>query len=201
MSSISPPYVHTNEPIVNRLLRFAHLLKTVLLHEANVYKAWEEDRAALSYGFAQWMVVLWRTKWTSRPCCCGIRFQTIAESGKRIHTFSSDEHVCDRKTLEEQRLLLIGLGLAELAVAAPIRLRDCAASPNAEPLIEMMDVATGTWQSKSTTQIIKEVRNGVHRSESFVDAVRYCLRERTKASMKDVRPGHLSEFCEKILEP
>jgi hypothetical protein len=43
-----------------------------------VYKAWEEDRARLALGLANWTLLLWSTNWTGELCCCVIEFVKLS---------------------------------------------------------------------------------------------------------------------------
>jgi hypothetical protein len=202
-------------PALNRSVPFKTLLQQGHLQDDKIYKAWAEDRASLAFGFANWVILLWDARWTSPPCSCGIRFETLPGS-IRQHTFTTDDrHACDMKSDSQQRLLLLGLVLAEITLATPLRVNP-SGRLQARNLVDsirgrqiLFDYKLekweggqqgGQWKAISRSALLREVKAKSF-SESFTEAVQYCLDNRSVAFTEDFKPGHIVQLCDNVVEP
>ena len=88
-------------------------------------KAFEAERADLVYGLGHWMVLLWNTPWSTHLCTCRIHCICLADACMR-HSFRPRPPrlfhfgVCHHPTFAGDRLRLLGVALAEIALAFPI---------------------------------------------------------------------------------
>lgn len=205
-----PSYVEQLQPANGRSLSLKCLMKEGWLKDDMVYKSWAEDRLRLIYGFAHWMVLLWGVQWTLPPCSCGIRFETVATSLRR-HTYTTGEHYqCIAESLSQQRLLLIGLVLAELTLATPLRVishqdprNTCEDSEMYFPSYDYEEWESynggGRWKSLSRDSLLKMVQD--KSSYRFKEAVKFCLDNRTMAFQDGLKYNHVIRLHDHIVKP
>ncbi|KAL1616897.1 hypothetical protein SLS54_008101 [Diplodia seriata] len=97
------------DPAEKRSKPFNKVFQSGLLaHDKILYKAWTRERLDLMLGFANWMIMLWDTPWTSQPCTCGIRFEQLNHSIRRYTLSREQLHACQEQADAEYKLLKFG---------------------------------------------------------------------------------------------
>ncbi|MCJ1229997.1 hypothetical protein MMC12_006668 [Toensbergia leucococca] len=97
---------------------------------------------------------------------------------------------CHSTELEKEKLLLLGVTLAELTLASPIGVR--IEDHDAKFLVE------GNWIALRELLTILRRKAG---RDTIAKAVQYCLDPDSTSSKDQFRPEHMEEYCEKILLP
>ncbi|KAB8199099.1 hypothetical protein BDV34DRAFT_207444, partial [Aspergillus parasiticus] len=205
-----PNYLEQLQPANGRSFSLKCLMKEGWLKDDMVYKSWAEDRLRLIYGFAHWMILLWGVQWTLPPCSCGIRFETVATSLRR-YTYTTGEHYqCLAESLSQQRLLLIGLVLAELTLATPLRViprqnpsNTCQDSGMYFPSHDYEEWEScnggGRWKPLGRDSLLKNVQD--KSSYRFKEAVKFCLDNRTMAFQDGLKYNHVIRLHDRIVKP
>ncbi|KAL9064697.1 MAG: hypothetical protein Q9161_008705 [Pseudevernia consocians] len=122
-----------------RLSRPLRKMLTEGIFSGEQRKSFEMERADLVYGLGHWMVLLWNTPWSLGLCTCGIRCIDLTNSCTR-HSFlpfrrtSHFNPECHPSKLEENKSELLGIALAEIALALPISVK-----PQQEDTIYLVD--------------------------------------------------------------
>ena len=157
-------------------------------------KSFDVERANLAYGLGHWTTLLWNTPWLSKLCSCGIRCTRLPDSGVRYaYKWPNRDHwqpTCHSTELEKEKLLLLGVTLAELTLASPIGVR--IEDHDAKFLVE------GNWIALRELLTILRRKAG---RDTIAKAVQYCLDPDSTSSKDQFRPEHMEEYCEKILLP
>ncbi|KAJ9646654.1 hypothetical protein H2199_002703 [Coniosporium tulheliwenetii] len=216
---VLPPCQRRSRPI-------SSLLNESTFQNARAYKAWERDRASLLLSFANWMVLLWNTPWTSHACCCEIRFERLP-GGEREYTFSATKRSdCHNLLSSHPKLLLLGIVLAELILATPLRilLKDSVSAlhgranagslgyrnlelPRLGSCLEQwqpyddtqLGRSKGGWQPVAQEKILQDVQE--RSNFEVMKAVEYCLDHPSFAEGEQFRPDLLEHLIIKVLEP
>ena len=158
-------------------------------------KAFDMDRADLVYGLGHWMVLLWNTPWSFDLCTCGIRCVYLADARAR-HTFfpcpnrSHWSPECHPSTLAQNRFELLGVALAEIALALPISVM---VEPEKTSYIVGEEVA-------SRKELLGKLRKEFG-PNTITKAVGYCFDPYSVNSGDSLRPDHLEQYCQNIILP
>ena len=161
-------------------------------------KNFEADRADLIYGLGHWMILLWNTPWLSDLCSCGIRCIHLADATMR-HSFLSRPdagHIdrdldCHPPYLAGHRFELLGVTLAEIALALPISVQ--ATGENTR-----FYVIGGEGTSREG---LLEKLTGKCGLRTITMAVSYCLGLDSFRYGDSLPPDHLEQCCQKIILP
>ena len=157
-------------------------------------KAFEAERADLIYGLGHWMVLLCKTPWVRDLCTCRIRCICLADAGIRHAFFPLIEVIeafhtprCGHRDFMMERFRLLGVALAEIALAFPIEVLE-----QDEFLIDE-EIAS----RKRLTGMLREKfgRN------TITKAVSYCLDPDLADVRSSLRPDHFDQYCENIVLP
>ena len=161
-------------------------------------KTFEADRADLIYGLGHWMILLWNTPWISDLCTCGIRCIHLADATTR-HSFLSRPdagHIdrdldCHPPCLARHRFELLGVTLAEIALALPIRVQ--VKGENTRTY-----VIGGEWTSREG---LLEKLTGKYGLRTITTAVSYCIGPDSRKHGDTLPPDHLEQCCQNIILP
>ncbi len=161
-------------------------------------KSFEMERADLVYGLGHWMVLLWNTPWSCGLCTCGIRYIHLVDARTR-HSFlpcPSRSHwspTCHPPTLAEDRFKLLGVALAEIALALPISV-----------VVDQVDQEdTGYIVGEEIVgrkRLLGMLREKFGRN-TITKAVSYCFDPDSANLGRPLRPDHLEQYCQNIVLP
>jgi hypothetical protein len=223
------PYT-VQEPPQRRSTVFRPLLKSGTFDQPATFKAWEEDRARLILGLANWTILTWHSPWTAVPCCCGIRFLQMSSGAPRQYTFAAEEHKdCRNQSLGEHKTLLLGLAIAELLTGCPLRLphdhvpgKHGSANEHRVFMLESwqkgggdgdgrgwdgVDWPTWKWRTCSRDEILADVSEKSSKS-GLKDVVEYCLDHPSRSGLTSggggttrTMPDVLPMLVENVLIP
>ena len=159
-------------------------------------KSFDIERADLAYGMAHWCVLMWKTSWSSNMCTCGIRCIRLVNSGTR-HAFNHEtgkphwDPPCHPTRLASEKLLLLGVALAEVGLAKPISVK---VQVDGQPQFRLeSDVVT-------RKQLVDLLRKQFGR-DNICKAVRYCLDYEIHKPQGDFRPETFEAYRQNILVP
>ena len=154
-------------------------------------KSFEVERADLVYGLGHWMVLLWNTPWSCGLCTCGIRYIHLVDTRTR-HSFlpcPSRSHWyprCHPPTLAEDRFKLLGVVLAEIALALPISV-----------VVDQEDTSYIIGEEiVGRKRLLGMLREKFGRN-TITKAVSYCL----DPDGHLLRPDHLEQYSQNIVLP
>lgn len=181
-------------------------LKEILLsdnHElARVLRVGLDSRIArttTALGLVNWTVLLWHTPWTLGICTCRIRYVFLDQNGSICcASFTAMPNTIIRRpchirdaNLKGRRALLLGVSLAEIALARPIHVD---VGPEGQPLLQMTD------QTISERELLKLVK--VQSCLDFMRAVQFCLSYDAKMVSEGFtfRPRDMLLFKENVLD-
>ena len=157
-------------------------------------KSFEVERANLIYGLGHWMLLLWNTPWSRDLCTCGIRCTLLADTHTR-HSFSPNPQrshrypVCHPSKLAENRFILLGIALAEIALALPISV-----------IQEQEDTTYVVGEERvSQKRLLGMLREKFGRN-TITKAISYCLDLHT-ANLGDSLAYHFDKYCENVVSP
>lgn len=155
-------------------------------------KAFDHDRISIALALVNWVILLYNTPWTFAPCTCKIRRIQLQNLEER-YVFASklDTHSgppCFGEDLSNRKLVLLGIALAELALATSLTV----SKGDKEVIFSKND------KKISRAEILQELRRSKGPT-GITEAVRYCLN--TSETPADFRAERLREYAEKILEP
>ena len=161
-------------------------------------KYFEVERADLIYGLGHWMVLLWNTPWFSDLCTCGIRCNDLANANTR-HSFlprpgaghMDRDSDCHPSGLAENRFELLGVRLAEIALALPISVD-----------VNGYDIRSYVIKGESVS---RERLLGMLKRQfglnTITKAVSYCLGPDLAVRKDRLHPDHLEQYCRNIIVP
>ena len=133
-------------------------------------------RARAALGLANWMALVWNTPWLDSLCSCGVR-PVKFEDGTSVAVFTQMEHqpdgCCDPEFYLHQHLLL-GVVLAELALARPVCVRRCSDS-GAPNFVVFHTGRRNDAEQLSSRQLIERVGSAANSSD-YEAAIKYCFR-------------------------
>lgn len=158
-------------------------------------KSFDVERASLVYGLGHWVVLLWNTPWSDNLCTCGIRCTHLADTNTR-HSFlplPNRSHWSPRShppELAKNRMGLLGVALAEIALALPISV--VLGEREASFIIEK--------RPTSRKEILRMLRDKFGRN-TITKAVSYCLDPDLADSGSSLRADHLERYCENVVLP
>ena len=158
-------------------------------------KSFEVERADLVYGLGHWMVLLWNTPWSCGLCTCGIRCTHLADSCTR-HSFlpyPNRTHwlpKCHPPTLAENRFRLLGVALAEIALAQPISV-----------ILEQEDTSYLIGEKIVSRKRLLGMLRERFGQKTITKAVSYCLDPDSSSLGDSLRPDHLEQYCQNITFP
>lgn len=153
------------------------------------------DGAQLALGLANWTILLWNTSWIDSPCSCKIRYLIAGDSQKHIfrprggHYPSSAQH---GEPWSDQKLLLLGVILAEISLASPITL--CHDEDRSHPKFLVDNKVL------SRDRLLVKVRDNVGWN-TLTKAVQYCLAPSLDRMGEGFRPQDLDIYSKRILQP
>ena len=158
-------------------------------------KAFDADRADLVYGLGHWMVLLWNTPWSFDLCTCGIRCVYLADARTRHSFFPCPNRShwypeCHPSTLARNRFELLGVALAEIALAIPIRV--------------VIDTDKTSYIVGEEVASRKELLGKLRKEfgpNTITKAVGYCFDPYSVNSGDSLRPDHLEQYCQNIILP
>lgn len=82
----------------------------------------------IALGLANWIILYWNTHWTDSPCSCKIRILKYEDEGdqpilyRRRQDGSGCQHHSEQECQTGEKLLLLGVTLAEIGLLVPISL-------------------------------------------------------------------------------
>lgn len=160
---------------------------------AIVRKALELERLSIALALVNWVILLWNTPWTFAPCNCKIR-RVRLQSLQERYVFVSrlDTHcgpACFSEDLSSRKLTLLGIALAELALATSLVVT---AGAHDEVVFSM------NGRIISRAEFLQNLRRST-RPIGITEAVKYCLN--TSDTSENIRAERLQEYAENILEP
>lgn len=157
-------------------------------------KSFEVERADLIYGLGHWMILLWNTPWSRDLCTCGIRCTLLADTHTR-HSFSPNPQrshrypMCHPSKLAEDRFILLGIALAEIALALPISV-----------ILEHENTTYVVGEELvSQKRLLGMLRERFGRN-TITKAISYCLDPNT-ANLGDSLAYHFEKYCENVVSP
>ena len=185
------------EKPIKRSRAFKKLLIDGLFSEEH-RKNFEADRADLIYGLGHWMILLWNTPWISDLCTCGIRCIHLADATMR-HSFlprpdagHMDRDLdCHPRSLAGHRFELLGVTLAEIALALPI-------SVQVKGENTRFYVIGGEWTSREGLLEMLTEKYGLR---TITMAVSYCLGPDSHEHRDSLPPDHLEQYCRNVVVP
>ena len=154
-------------------------------------KAFDHDRISIALALVNWVILLYNTPWTSAPCTCKIRriqLQNLEERYVFVSKLDTHSGPCFDEDLSERKLVLLGIALAELALATSLTV----SNGNQEIIFSKNDKII------SRAEILQDLRRSKGRI-GITEAVGYCLN--TSEAPGDIRAERLREYAENILEP
>ena len=158
-------------------------------------KSFEVERADLVYGLGHWMVLLWNTPWSDGLCTCGIRCTHLADACTR-HSFlpcpdrSHWYPECHPSTLTADRFKLLGVTLAEIALAVPISV-----------MLEQEEISFLVGKEVANRkQLLGMLREKFGRN-TITKAVSYCLDPDSVGLGDSLLPDHLEQYSQNIVLP
>lgn len=133
-------------------------------------------RARAALGLATWMALMWNTPWLENLCSCSVRPVKFDESTS-VAVLKRTEHepdgCCDAEFHRHQHLLL-GVVLAEIALARPICVRRT--SDSDKPLFVVFNTGRRDYAENVSSRILlKRVGDAVN-SCDYEAAITYCFR-------------------------
>lgn len=158
-------------------------------------KSFEMERAELVYGPGHWMILLWNTPWSRDLCTCGIRCTELETTYTR-HSFvpytkrSHWHEGCHALALAHNRSELLGIALAEVALALPI-----SGLPKQEDTCYLVG-----GEPASRKQLLGMLRERFGRN-TITKAISYCLDPHSCNLGETLRPDHLEQYCQNIVLP
>ena len=157
-------------------------------------KVFEAERADLVYGIGYWMALLGGTPWSSGLCTCRIRCICLADAGIRHAFYPLSEALqdggCQHRSWIGDRLTLLGVALAEVALAFPIDVR-------------VQETTRFLVGGANTTrkQLLGMLRERFGRN-TITKAVSYCLDPDSVNFRRDsLGPDHFDQYCQNIVLP
>ena len=154
-------------------------------------KAFEAERADLVYGLGHWMVLLSNTPWSFGLCACNIHCICLADAGIRHAFFPLIEAPrtprCDHRNWLEDKLKLLGVMLAEVALAFPIQVQ------TREEFLVDEEIA-------SRQRLLGMLRDKFGRN-TITKAVGYCLDPSFVHIRGSLRPDYFDQYCQNIVLP
>ena len=146
---------------------------------------------------------MWNSPWSSVPCCCGIRFAEL-RSGSRQYIFSVDRHEdCRGPNIADQKLLLLGLTIAELLIGTSLRLpRVIDQRSSGVFILDRWDAMANPpkWVKKSRLGILDDIR-AIPDGDPLADAVNFCLDNAEIGFNKSLNPDSMRRVVEHVVEP
>lgn len=161
-------------------------------------KDFELERANLIYGLGHWMVLLWKTPWFSDLCTCGIRCVHLADANTR-HSFlprpdaghMNRDSDCHPSKLAEHEIELLGVTLAEIALALPIS-------------VDVTGYDTRSYvingESASRERLLGMLKRQFGQN-TITKAVSYCLDPDLAVHKYSLPSKYLEQFCRNIVLP
>jgi hypothetical protein len=189
--------VREQSPPSRKTAPLRHLFQDGFFDTDPVYKAWEGDRARLALGFANWTLLLWNTKWTDDLCCCGLRFVKLTTTdAPSVHTLTAERH--DHCNGELWKLQKFGILLAEVILATPLR----GVIDDGRIVYEGWNRTEGDggrWERISRAMILQKL-DDKSKSKELVDAVQFCLDNRSDLATEAFQPHFLVEYIESVFK-
>ena len=181
-------------PMPVRRSRPLRKMLTGNLFSAEHRKSFKLERADLVYGLGHWMVLLWNTPWSYSLCTCGIRCTLLADICTRHSFLSCPDRFhwypqCHPPTLTGDRLRLLGVALAEIALAVPIRV-----------ILEQEDIIFIIGEESASRKGLLIMLREKFGRNNIAKAVSYCL-DPDSANLGMLRPDHLEQYCQNIVLP
>ncbi|KAF2691224.1 hypothetical protein K458DRAFT_399127 [Lentithecium fluviatile CBS 122367] len=160
-----------------------------------VEKTWKEDRARLIHGLTNWVLFLWDTEWTAELCCYGLQLERGAVDQDPVEQmFTSKTHNGSDCNHASSRLRNLGLVIAELVLATPLRFKKGSDNPNLEQMVR------GRWSSISLRRILEDVSTK-STSTSLCDVVEFCLTDDSELVGDKFEPEFLFKCIDEVYEP
>ena len=157
-------------------------------------KDFEAERVDLVYGLGHWMVLLCKTPWANGLCTCKIRCICLVDGGIRHAFFPSTEATeafhtprCCHRDLMMDRFRLLGVALAEVALAFPIEVL------KQEKFVVCGEIAS--WK-----RLIGMLSEKFGRG-TITKAVSYCLDPDLADVRGSLRPEYFDQYCQNIVLP
>ena len=157
-------------------------------------KAFEAERADLVYGLGHWMVLLWNTRWSSQLRTSEIRCICLADACMRHSFRPRPDHLfynfgCHDPTFGGYTLRLLGVALAEIALAFPI------------DVIKQEDIKFRVGEEiVNRKQLLGMLREKFGRN-TITKAVNYCLDPDFDDSRNSLHAVQFDQYCQKIVLP
>lgn len=200
------PKITRHELPIQRTKTFRDLLLSDdnLFAQTPVYLQWKTDLACLLVSLTNYSGLFWNTNWTINLCTSSIRFVCTESSGPSIHTLCSrGDHApnvdpmllanCSHGYLD-QKLKNLGLVLAELICANPLRLA------GANFRYERWEADSSSWVVTDIDEILKTVEVKAL-SGDVREAVGFCLEEVVSQGGTDGYAAFLHQFTAKVVKP
>ena len=158
-----------------------------------VRKALELERLSIALALVNWVILLWNTPWTFAPCTCKIRRVRLQSLQERyVFVSKLDNHcgpACFSEDLSSRKLTLLGIALAELALATSL-----VVTAGADDEV----VFSRNGRIISRAEFLQNLGRS-SRPIGITEAVKYCLN--TSETSENIRAERLQEYAENILEP
>lgn len=159
--------------------------------------AWRPDRAKLIHGLLNWIILLWDTRWFQNMCCHGLRVEVELQPELNTQTLSAKSCSVDDCGKSDIRLRNLGLVLAEIVIASPLR---CLSEAEGDKKMQCQQFKGGAWGNADPLAIAREVRNRT-KSIQFAQAISFCLTDMSRLATSEFQPGYTFRCIEKIYKP
>ena len=158
---------------------------------------YHHKKLRIALGLANWIILYWNTKWTERLCSCKIRILKYDDKGDQPILDPRARHVaaCQRYDQDEcrvgEKLLLLGVTLAEIALLAPINI------DGREPEANNLKFILRNEQI-SLARLQVEIRDIVG-FKGLLRAIQFCFE--TWSQLTQFGPELIKLFTEEVLAP
>ena len=151
------------------------------------------ERADLVYGLGHWMVLLMDTSWSCNLCTCRIRSICLADACI-CHSFLPDSDPahnpgCHHPTFAGDPLRLLGVTLAEVALALPI------------DMFEQEDLNFLVGGEAASRKGLLGMLRAKFGQNNITKAVSYCLDPELAELATSLHAGRLDKYCQNIVLP
>jgi hypothetical protein len=192
------PVAFSYDPIPNartRPLKNYFLQSTLAARSRSSFYHHKKLRIAL--GLANWIILYWNTKWTDRLCSCKIRILKYNDTGDqpildpRARHASGCQHCDQDECRVGEKLLLLGVTLAEIALLAPINIDGGESGANDLRFIR-------SNEQISLARLQGEIRDIVG-FKGLLRAIQFCFE--TWSQLTQFGPELIKLFTEEVLAP
>lgn len=204
-------FVSLLNPSRRRSLPYNEIFSRGLLVDDDIYKAWDEDRANLTFGFVNWVILFWNTPLLAQPCCCGLRFHDLNGSERQhIFTISEQYHFCYDSIPTQRKLLMLGSVLIELTLAMHVKIKlekggdgisyDLMQKSRTKYVFYLKESGNNSWNRVTLPFILQKISQKCYNSVQITNAIGYCF-ENASDDISGFNPFFIAHYVEEILKP